>query len=207
MPHHLSPGKRGYDKSMQPANLVPEVDAREREKLGMMDNIIPLCKCELPGLDHAYGPSPPAQTRSLVSRSAVWIPTEGANSGTMSCGELGSRGDRDADPPTGDNFVKKGPWSEERITRMKDAWRFLSDSPDVAGGDLDGASGRTQMQESVDAPLLCERPRIFPYQHYRLVHGIVGRPLLKFGSTKRLVAAVSDAVQGACPSKYTQTVR
>jgi hypothetical protein len=79
---------------------------------------------------------------------------------------------------------------------MKVSWLFLSDSPDVevmpehriyeklhclqnpnipehvAGGEADG--GRTQTQELVDAPWLCARPRISPYQRYRLVHEIVG---------------------------------
>ncbi|KAF8554515.1 hypothetical protein OG21DRAFT_1394048, partial [Imleria badia] len=100
---------------------------------------------------------------------------------------------------------------------MKDTWRFLSDLPDVemkaeheiyailhehgtpnipehvAGGDVDG--GRTQAQDLVDAPWLCVKPRISPYQHYRLVHRIVGRPLFKFECTKQLVTAVFDALQ------------
>ena len=74
----------------------------------------------------------------------------------------------------------------------------------VAGGDVDG--GRTQTQELVNAPWLCVRTRISPYQHYRLVHGIVGRPLFKFECTKQLVAAVFDALQGALGLSYTQTV-
>ena len=151
------------------------------------------------------------------------------NCGTSTCGEPSSLGDRDADPRPGeDKFVEKGPWSEERMIYMKDTWRFLSDSPDVevmpeheiyeilhhhqtpnipehvAGGDVDG--GRTQTQEMVDAPWLCVQPRISPYQHYRLVHGIVGRPLFKFECTKQLVAAVFDALQGALGLSYTQTV-
>jgi hypothetical protein len=231
---HLSPMKRGHDESIQPAHLSPEVDARVREKLGLKDNSIPLYKYEVPGLKgmgHAYGPRPPTQNRSLVSRCTrslpvVWIPTEDVNNSTRSCGELGDR----ADPRTGeDKVIEKGPWSEERIIYMKDTWRFLSDSPDVevmaeheiyeilhahgtpnipehvAGGDVDG--GRTETQELLDAPWLCVRPRISPYQHYRLVHRIVGRPLFKFECTKQLVTAVFDAVQGACTSGYTQTVR
>ncbi|KAF8553341.1 hypothetical protein OG21DRAFT_1254751 [Imleria badia] len=100
---------------------------------------------------------------------------------------------------------------------MKDTWRFLSDLPDVevkaeheiyailhehgtpnipehvAGGDVGG--GRTQAQDLVDAPWLCVKPRISPYQHYRLVHRIVGRPLFKFECTKQLVTAVFDALK------------
>jgi hypothetical protein len=189
-----------------------------------MGNNIPLCKCELPGLDHAYVSSPPTQNRSLVNRCTCNLPvaTEGANTGTSSCGELGSLGDCDADPPIGDKFVRKGPWSEERIIYVKDTWRFLSDSSDVevipeheiyeilhrhgtvAGGDVD--DGRRQTQEFGHAPRLIVRPGISPNQHYRLVHGIVGRSLLKCECTKQLVTAVFDAVQGACPPKYAQTV-
>ena len=111
---------------------------------------------------------------------------------------------------------------------MKDTWRFLSDSADiglmpeheiydilhrhgtpnipehVAGGDVDG--GRTQTQELVDALWLCVRPRISPYQHYRLVHGIVGRAFYKFQCTKQLVTAVFDALQGALTLSSIQTV-
>jgi hypothetical protein len=237
---HLSAMKRGHDESIQPANLSPEIDARVREKLGIKDNDIPLYKYEVPGLKkmgHAYGPRPPTQNRSLVSRCTrslpvVWIPaeTDVMNCGTNTCGELGSPGDRDADPRTSQaEVVEKGPWSEERIIYMKDTWRFLSDSPDVevmaeheiykilhshgtpnipehvAGGDVDG--GRTETQELVDAPWLCVRPRISPYQHYRLVHRIVGRPLFKFECTKQLVTAVFDAVQGTCASGYGEMVR
>ena len=235
--NHLSPMKRGHDESIQPANLSPKVDARVREKLGIKNNNVPLYKYEVPGLNgmgHAYGPRPPTQNRSLVSRCTrslpvVWIPTEDVNGGASSCGELGVLGDRDADPRSGDDkVVETGPWSEERIIYMKDTWRFLSDSPDVAvmpehkiyemlhrhgtpnipehvaGGDVDG--GRTQTQELVDAAWLCVRPRISPYQHYRLVHGIVGRALFKFECTKQLVTAVFDALQGTLTLSCIQTV-
>ena len=189
----------------------------------------------LKGMGHAYGPRPPTQNRSLVNRCTrslpvIWIPTDDVDCGTSTCGEVDSLGGRDADPRTGgDKVVEKGPWSEERTIYMKDTWRFLSDSPDVevmaeheiyeilhshgtpnipehaAGGDVDG--GRTQTQELVDAPWLCVRPRISPYQHYRLVHKIVGRPLFKFECTRQLVTAVFDAVQGTCTSGYAQMVR
>ena len=137
---HFSAMKRGHDESIQTANLSPEVDARVREKPGIEDNNTPLYKYEVPGLKgtgHAYGPRPPMQNRSLVSRCTrslpvVWIPTEGENGCTSSCGELGSLCDHVPDPRTGeDKFAEKGPWSEERTIYMKDTWRFLSDSPDV----------------------------------------------------------------------------
>ncbi|KAI9461379.1 hypothetical protein HD554DRAFT_2223615 [Boletus coccyginus] len=213
---HLSARDRGHDQSIQPANLSPEAGARAREKLGINDKSVPLFKYEVPGLTgmgDAYGPRPPTQNRSLVSRCTrslpvVWIPTEDVNGGPSSCSE------RDADPRTGQ---EKGPWSEERTIYMKDTWRFLPDSPDVevmpeheiyailhrhgtpnipehvAGGDVNG--GRTTTQEFVGAPWLCVRPRISPYQHYRLVHGIVGRALFKFECTKQLVTAVFDALE------------
>jgi hypothetical protein len=81
---HLSPKQRGHDVSIQPANLAAEVDARVREQLGMKDKKIPLYKYEVPGLDgmgYAYGPRPPTQNRSLVSRCTrnlpvYWIPVE-----------------------------------------------------------------------------------------------------------------------------------
>ena len=233
---HLSPRERGHDESIQPANLSPEVDARVREKLGIKDNSHPLYKYEVPGLTgmgHAYGPRPPTQNRSLVSRCTrslpvVWIPTEDVCRGPSTCGEPGSPSERDADPHTGQDKVKKSLWSAAGIIYMKDTWRFLSDSPDaevmpehkiyeilhshgtpnipehVAGGDVDG--GRTQTQELVDAPWLCVRPRISPYQHYRLVHGVVGRALCTFECTKQLVTAVFDALQGALNLNFIETV-
>jgi len=227
---HLSARERGHDVSIQPANLAPEVDARVREQLGIEDKNIPLYKYGVPGLigmGHAYGPRPPTQNRSLVSRctrnlSVVWIPAEDVISGTRTFHETC---ERDPDQQTGQEEVKKVPWSEERTIYMKDTWRFLSDSPGVevmpehkiyeilhhhgtpnipehvVGGDVD--CGRTQTQELVDAPWLCVRPRISPYQHYRLVHGIVGRPLFKFTCTKQLVTAVFHALQGVFVSRYT----
>ena len=230
---HLSARDRGHDQSIQPANLSPEAGARVREKLGIKDRNVPLYKYEVPGLigmGHAYGPRPPTQNRSLVSRCTrslpvVWIPTEDVNGSTSSCSELNSPSERDADQGAGQG---KGPWSEERTIYMKDTWRFLSDSPDVevmpeheiyailhchgtpnipehvAGGDVHG--GRTTTQEFVDAAWLCVRPRISPYQHYRLVHGIIGRALFKFECTKQLVTAVFDALEGAFIPSSISTV-
>ncbi|KAF8555778.1 hypothetical protein OG21DRAFT_810170 [Imleria badia] len=219
---HLSPKQRGHDVSIQPANLAAEVDARVREQLGMKDKKIPLYMYEVPGLDgtgYAYGPRPPTQNRSLVSRCTrnlpvYWIPVEDVDGDS---GSYGQPGEQDADAQAGQDKAKKGPWSEPRVIYMKDTWRFLSDLPDVevkaeheiyailhehgtpnipehvAGGDVDG--GRTQAQYLVDAPWLCVKPRISPYQHYRLVHRIVGRPLFKFECTKQLVTAVFDALK------------
>ncbi|KAF8125081.1 hypothetical protein EV363DRAFT_1351495 [Boletus edulis] len=223
--NHLSPEQRGHDVSVRPANLVPEVDARVREKLGIQDQNIPLYKYEVPGLaglGYSYGPRPPTQNRSLVSRCtrtspAVWIPTEVVDSGPRSCGEPEPPSEHNADQLSSQDGLKKGPWSEVRLVYMKDTWRFLSDLPDVdmrpeheiyeilrhhktpnipelvVGGDVEG--GRTRTQEFVDAPWLCVKPRISPYQHYRLLHGIVGRPLFKYECTKQLVAAVFDALK------------
>ncbi|KAF8444058.1 hypothetical protein L210DRAFT_3759168 [Boletus edulis BED1] len=222
---HLSPKQRGHDVSIQLANLAPEVDARVREKLGIKNSDIALYQYEVPGMigmGYAYGPRFPTENRSLVSRCTrsspvVWIPNEDVLGGTKSCGEPGSHSERNVDEHVGEDEVKKGPWSKERVIYMKDTWRFLSDLADVEvmpeheiyeilhqhrtphipelviGGDVDG--GRTQTQELVDAPWLCVQPRISPYQHYRLVHGIVGRPLFQFDSTKQLVTAVFDALQ------------
>ncbi|KAF8549298.1 hypothetical protein OG21DRAFT_1500509 [Imleria badia] len=217
---HLSPQQRGHDISIQPAGLAAEVDARVREELGMMDMNIPLYKYQVPGsigMGYAYGPRPPTQNRSLVSRCtrslpAFWIPAEVITS--SSCGDFD---ECDAEQPRGRDKMKKGPWSEPRVIYVKDTWRFLSDLPNVevmaehdiyeilhrhgtpnipehvAGGDVEG--GRTQTQDLVDAPWLCVRPRISPYQHYRLVHRIVGRALFKFACTKQLVTGVFDALQ------------
>ncbi|KAF8548211.1 hypothetical protein OG21DRAFT_789751, partial [Imleria badia] len=219
---HLSPKQRGNNVSIQPAKLAAKVDARVREQLGMKDKKIPLYKYEVPGLDrmgYAYGPRPPSQNRSLVSRctrslAVYWIPAENVDGAT---GSYGERDERDADAQTGQDKEKKGPWSEPRVIYMKDTWRFLSDLPDVdvmaeheiyailhdhgtpnipehvAGGDVGG--GRTQAQDLVDAPWLCVKPRISPYQHYRLVHRIVGRTLFKFECTNQLVTAVFDALK------------
>ncbi|KAI9572351.1 hypothetical protein HD554DRAFT_2069224 [Boletus coccyginus] len=64
----------------------------------------------------------------------------------------------------------------------------------VAGGDIDG--DRVTTQKFVGAPWLCVRP-ISPYQHYRLVHVIIGRALFRFEYTQQLVTAFFDALQGA----------
>ena len=120
-------------------------------------------------------------------------------------------------------MVKKGSLcedTEEGIIYMKDTWRFLSDMPDVevmaeheiyeilhrhktpnipkhvAGGDSEG--GKTRTQEFVGAV----KPRISPFQYYRLIHGIVGRVLFKFECTKQLVTVVLDALKGALTLFY-----
>ena len=200
---HLSPKQRGHDVSIQLGHLAPNVDRRVREELGIKDQSTAVYQYLVPGLNgmgYAYGPQPPTQNRSLVSRCTRSLPVYWI-------------------PSTGQDEEKKGPWSEPRVIYMKDTWRFLSDlaaveakaeheiyeilhrhgTPNipehVAGGDVDG--GRTQTQDSVDAPWVCVRPRISPYQHYRLVHRIVGRALFKFECTKQLTSAVFDAVQGA----------
>ncbi|KAF8426803.1 hypothetical protein L210DRAFT_3565847, partial [Boletus edulis BED1] len=205
------------------ANIAPEVDARVRERLGIKNSDIALYQVPgLIGMGYAHGPRFPTENRSLVSRCTrsspvVWIPNEDVLGGTKLCGEPGSHSERNVDEPVGQDETKKGPWSKERVIYMKDTWEFLSDLADVEvtpeheiyeilhhhrtpdipelviGGDVDG--GRTQTQELVDAPWLCVQPRISPYQHYRLVHGIVGRPLFQFDSTKQLVTAVFDALQ------------
>ena len=105
---------------------------------------------------------------------------------------------------------------------MKDTWQFLSDSPDVevlpeheiykilyengtpnipedvTGGDVDG--GRTENCDLLDdestMEWLCVQPGISPFQHYRMVHWIVGYPLFRFRCTKEFVKAVFDAFQG-----------
>ena len=231
---HLSAGERGHDESIQPANLPPEVDARVREKLDIKNNNIPLYRYTLPGLigkGYAYGPRPPTQNRSLVSRCTrslpvFWIPAVDIDEVAKPCTE--SSDERDGDLPAGEHKVKKGPWYEEGIIYMKDTWRFLSDLPDVevmaeheiyeilhhhktpnipehvAGGDVEG--GKTRTQEFVGAVWLCVKPRISPFQHYRLIHGIVGRVLFKFECTKQLVTAVLDALKGALTLTYVQTV-
>ena len=205
---HLSPIQRGHDVSIQLANLAPNVDRRVREELGIKDQNTAVYQYLVPGLNgmgHAYGPRPPTQNRSLVSRCTRSLPVYWI-------------------PSTGQDEEKKGPWSEPRVIYMKDAWRSLSDLADVevkaeheiyeilhrhgtpnipehvAGGDVDG--GRTQTQDLADAPWVCVRPRISPYQHYRLVHRIVGRALFKFECTKQLVIAVFDALQGALIRMY-----
>ena len=218
---HLSAKERGHDESIQPANLAPDVDARVRQKLEIEDAGVPLYRYTLPGLigkGYAYGPRPPTQNRSLVSRCTRSLPILWIPAGTESCTEPECSSERDADLLEG-NAVKKGPWYGERMIYMKDTWRFLSDLPDVqvmpehkiyeilhehntpnipehvAGGDVDDSKTRTQ--EFIHAAWLCVRPRISPFQHYRLVHVIVGRALFKFECTKQLVTAIFDALQGS----------
>ena len=215
---HLSPKQRGHDVSIQPATLTPDVDTRVRDQLGIKNKQTLLFKYELPGLDgmgYAYGPRPPTQNRSLASRCTrsspvYWIPG------------------KDMDQQSGQDKEKKGPWSNPRVIYMKDTWRFLSDLPDVkimaeheiyeilhrhgtpnipehvAGGDVDG--GRTQARDFSNAPWLCVKPRISPYQHYRLVHRVVGRVLFKFECTKQLVTAVFDALNGALTPSFVNIV-
>ncbi|KAG9317806.1 hypothetical protein JVU11DRAFT_2029 [Chiua virens] len=197
---HLSAQDRGHDPTVKPADLPNDVAARVRETLGIKRNDMALYRYELPGMGgsgYAYGPKLTTQNRSLVSRCTrnqpvVWIPAS-------------------------DNVVKEGPWSQERKIYMKDTWRFLSNSPNIVvmpehkiyeqlyshkvpnipehviGGDIDG--GTTRTQEFVNAVWLCVKPRISPYQHYRLFHPVVGRPLYEFDCTRQLVTGVFHALE------------
>ena len=226
---HLSAKEWGHNESIQPANLAPKHDARVREKLGIEGGDVPLYRYTLPGLigkGYAYGPRPPSQNRSLVSRCTRNLPVLWIPAGITECKSSGEVG---AVPQSGDdNVTKKGPWCEERTIYMKDTWRFLSDLPNVevmaeheiyeilhkhktpnipehvAGGDVEG--GRTRTQEFVDAAWLCVKPRISPFQHYWLVHRIVGRVLFKFECTKQLVTAILDALKGALTLTYIRAV-
>ncbi|KAI9567162.1 hypothetical protein HD554DRAFT_2329373 [Boletus coccyginus] len=188
--------ERGHDVSIQSANLAFEVNARVREQLGIEDEKIPLYKYEVPGLigmGHAYGARPPTENRSLVGRCTrslpvVWIPAEDVISDTRTFRETD---ERDPDQRTDSPGVEVMP--EHEIMKYSITMERQISQHIVAGGDVDG--GRTQMQELADAPWLCVRPRISPYQHYRLVHRIVGRPLFKFECTKQLVTAVFNALQ------------
>ena len=126
------------------------------------------------------------------------------------------------DQTAGHDKAKEEPSSKEGVIYMKDTWRFLSDSPDVTvlpehkiynilyehgtpnipedviGGDVDG--GRTEIYDLLDdestMEWLCVQPGISPFQHYRMVHWIVGYPLFCFKCTKEFVKAVFDALQG-----------
>ena len=115
--NHLSAKERGHDKSIQPANLAPDVDARVRQKLEIKDGDVPLYRYTLPGLigkGYTYSPRPPTQNWLLVSwctRSlpVLWIPAE-----TKPCTE--------SEPSGESNAAKKGPWCEEGTIYMKDTW-------------------------------------------------------------------------------------
>ena len=220
----LSAKDRGHDDSIRPAQLEDDVDARVREKLQIKDKKIPLFEYDMPGLEgHAYGPQPPYQNRSLVSRCTrslpvAWIPKAGVGS-AEACTENHSVLGGNTRPGKDDS------WSQERIVYMKDTWRFLSDSPGVdvlpeheiyaklhraktpnipklvAGADV--PNGKTKTQEMVRAPWLCVKPRVSPYQHYRLVLGTVGRALSTFRCTKELVTGVLDGMKGVLTESYS----
>ncbi|KAG9317721.1 hypothetical protein JVU11DRAFT_1937 [Chiua virens] len=197
---HLTAKERGHDPTIKPADLADEVAARVREKLGIERDDTVMYRYELPGMarsGYAYGPKLTTSNRSLVSRCTrnqpvVWIPAL-------------------------DSVVTEGPWSQEGKIYMKDTWRFLSNSPDikvipeheiykelychkvpnipehVVGGDIEG--GKTRTQEFARAAWLCVKTRISPYQHYRLFHPVVGRPIYEFECTKQLVTGVFDALE------------
>ena len=216
---HLSAEQRGHDESMRPAKLTPEEAARVRKKLGVNDNSVLLYRYTLHGLKgYAYGPRLPTQNQSLVSRCTrslplVWIPEVKADRETRSLTSSEPSAEQDVHPE------EKGPWSEERVIYMKDTWRYLSNSLDaevrpeheiyeilhahktpnipdhVAGSDVPG--GKTRTQEFLGAKWLCVKPIVSPFQHYGLLHGVVGHPLSEFNCTKQLVNAVFNALQGA----------
>ncbi|KAG9310586.1 hypothetical protein JVU11DRAFT_9146 [Chiua virens] len=182
---HLSAVERGHDPTVQPAEIVPDLAVRVRQKLGIKSNDMALYRYELPGmsgLGYAYSPKPSTQNRLPVCRRTrslpvVWVPAQ-------------------------DNIVKEGPWHQEQIIYMKDIkvmpeheiYKILHShgTPNIPEHV---AGGKTRTQEFGNAPWLCVKLRISPYQHCRLFRGVVGRALYKFVCTKELVTGVFDALQ------------
>ena len=171
-------------------------------------------------------------SRCTRSQAMLWIPNKDANDPTPSCKEPSSLGQRDANQTARPDKEKKKPSSEERIIYMKDTWRFLSTSPDVkvppvdeiyqilykhdtpnipqdvVGGDIE--NGRTEnydlLSDNATMEWLCVQPMVSPYQHYRMVLWIVGKPLFKFECTRDLVVTVLHALQGEPTPGYVQTM-
>lgn len=223
--HGMSPAERGRDESVRLAKQLPEDDMRVRERLGIKDGI-PLYEYTIPSLEemgYAYGPRPPATNHLLASRfsrttPAVWVPAVAGNGASESRTKPESFSERCAKPG-------ERPWRAERLVFLKDTWRHLSrpgvevmpeheiyeilhkngtpNIPDlVAGGDV--ACGKTRTHEFTSMKWLRMKPGAWPFQHYRLALGVVGRALFKFDCTKQLVTGVLDALKGAFTLIFNQ---
>ena len=205
--NHLTPEQRGHDTSVQSVKLPLDVDKRVREKLEIKDNDLPLYRYEIPGSyaygPRPKTKNVSLASRCTRSLPVLWIPTEDVDNRAGSCEEPGFLSERGVDQTAGQDKAKEEPSSKERVIYMKDTWRFLSDSPDVEvlpeheiykilyehgtpnipedviGGDVDG--GRTENCDLLDdestMEWLCVQPGVSPFQHYRMVHWIVGYPL------------------------------
>jgi hypothetical protein len=105
---------------------------------------------------------------------------------------------------------------QDRVVYLKDTWRIDSDDmqkegdtyrqlhdyqvPHIApferGNDLEGHGSHTMTHEYVEESWVCGMPFATGHIHYRMVLGVVGRELSTFRSTRELVSAVADALEG-----------
>jgi hypothetical protein len=179
------PGARGFDTSTTD-ELLSDIESTAREAL-RVDRTTPLLRFSVPRGDkevHYIGAKPVFDgNSSLTGRSTRAFPV--------------------FDQET------------RRIVFMKDTWRIdlpemaqeghiykhLSDAgvPNIApfemGADIPNHRTRTQDFVSKEWALPIRRD-LRPHQHYRLVLGVVGRPLSSFTSTWELVRAIRDAICG-----------
>ncbi|KAI0319061.1 hypothetical protein OF83DRAFT_1241157 [Amylostereum chailletii] len=105
------------------------------------------------------------------------------------------------DVSTGSVVYLKDTWriDEPGMQKEGDVYRRLWEhgvpyiAPILCAGDVVGQTSRTQ--EFSSAEWVCGETDIVPHQRYRLVLGVVGRPLNTFKSTFELCTAVADAVE------------
>ncbi|TFY69131.1 hypothetical protein EVG20_g3283 [Dentipellis fragilis] len=179
--NHLNGVQRGFDLSVTPAS--DEETRLARDDFDMKDGNIHkvLVRNDADGVNHYFLIAAPAEYRLVVT-------------GRASFGYVAL-----------DLQEKKKVWLKDSwridLTEMEKEYQIYAKlrhyhvrniAPLVCGGDV--GVQRTLTQDFADKPWRYGKVVLLPHRHYRIVLGIVGRPLKGFRSTKEMVDAVFDAL-------------
>ncbi|KAI0319060.1 hypothetical protein OF83DRAFT_1112345 [Amylostereum chailletii] len=185
----LSPEQRGHDPTVSVPTQEAAAAAREAFSASPLADVSPddplrafAVRDDVTNEDHAYIVAPPQwYSRTLAGRATF--------------------GYIAFDPSTQTLVYLKDTWriAEAGLQKEGDVYRRLHEqgvlhiAPMLCAGDVDGQ--RTLTQDFVEEPWACGAAEIVAHQRYRVVLGVVGRPLDSFKSTFELCQAIADAVE------------
>jgi hypothetical protein len=185
----LGPEARGVDTSVEEPSAAEAAAARE---LLMLEPPVPLVKLAVPSsktkeLAYYVGPMPTAmRNASPTGRSTrIFIAYDIHEKRKVFLKDTWRVGQP--------NMVKEGD-----VYEVLEAAGVSCIAPFLRAGDI--ANRRTRTRDFVDKSWARPLPRALRQHHqYRLVLGVVGRPLTSFISSWEMVNAMGCALQGLCP--------
>jgi len=185
-----SPEMRGKDQSVSAVTPTEAGVARQALEL---DDTIPLVKLVVPAAD--------GSSRHFITstpRATLYTPPGRA-----------TRGFHAYDSSQGTKVFLKDSWRIDLPDLRAEGltYKVLEDAAVrnvprcLVSGDISTDKYHATKTHSYAArPWACHSHAHFlPHRHYRLVLDVVGHPLMKFGSSYEMVAAVRDALVGALP--------